>query len=99
MASYQILYWHDIPVQVKATEGRTRHSASLSSRFQEAVDQAAMVAGLIDSDDYTEVYRWGEVEARTGTPEEVAKAVAAELELQYETIDWRATAAAVRGKG
>lgn len=98
MASYQILYWHDIPVQVKATEGRTRSSASLSTRFQEAVDQAAMVAGMIDSDDYTEVFRWGDAQARTGTPEEVAKAVAAELELMYETIDWRATAAAVRGK-
>lgn len=98
MASYQILYWCDIPVQVRASEGRTRQSASLSPRFQEAVDQAAMVVGVIDSDDYTELYVWGEPQERAGSPQEVAKAVAAELEAQYEQIDWRATAARLRAE-
>jgi hypothetical protein len=51
---------------------------------------------VIDSDDYTELYEWGEPQEREGTPQEVAPAVAAELEAQYETIDWRATADALR---
>jgi hypothetical protein len=96
MATVQILYWHDIPVQVKAVAGRERRSVSLSDRFQEAVDRAAMIVGVIDSDDYTELYEWGEPQEREGTPQEVAPAVAAELEAQYETIDWRATADALR---
>ena len=45
MAKYQILYWHDIPLQVKAQVGRTRSSKPLSERFQVAVDNASMEAG------------------------------------------------------
>jgi hypothetical protein len=91
MASYQIMYWHDIPVQVRVKEGRTRVSVPLHARFQEAVDQAAMVAGLIGSDEYSELFRWGEASERPGTPDDVAKAVAWELESQFPEIDWRAT--------
>jgi hypothetical protein len=98
MATVQILYWHDIPVQVKAVAGRERRSLSLSDRFQEAVDRAAMVVGVIDSDDYTDLYEWGPPQEREGSPQEVAAAVAAELEAQYATIEWRATAEALRGK-
>lgn len=96
MASVQVLYWHDIPVQVRASAGRERRSVSLSDRFQEAVDRAAMIAGLIDSDEYTDVYAWGEPHEREGSPDEVARAVAAELEEQYATVDWRATAESLR---
>lgn len=96
MASYQILYWSDIPVQVKAWVGRNRCSTPLSARFAEAVDAAAMVAGLTGSDTYTEQYRWSEPQEREGSPEEVAAAVAAELEAQYPEINWRATAQMLR---
>ena len=99
MATVQVLYWHDIPVQVRASIGRERRSVSLSERFQEAVDRAAMVAGLIDSDDYSDLYAWGEPQERDGSPEEVARALAAELEEQYATINWRATADALRKQG
>jgi hypothetical protein len=98
MATVQILYWHDIPVQVKASEGRERRSMALSDRFQEAVDRAAMIVGVIDSDDYTDLYEWSAPQEREGSPNEVAAAVAAELEAQYTEIDWRATAEALRQK-
>lgn len=97
MAHYQILYWYNIPMQVKATVGRHRHTVPLSERFSEAVDAAAMSAGLSASDAYTEQFRWGESQERAGTPEEVAAVVAAELETLYATIDWRATAQELRG--
>ena len=96
MATVQILYWYDIPVQVKAVAGRDRRSVSLSDRFQEAVDRAAMIVGVIDSDDYTDLYQWGEPQEREGSPQDVAAAVAAELEAKYATIEWRATADALR---
>ena len=96
MATVQVLYWHDIPVQVRASAGRERRSVSLSDRFQEAVDRAAMVVGVIDSDDYTDLYAWGEPQERDGSPQEAAQAVAAELAAQYADINWRATAEALR---
>ena len=54
-----------------------------------------MAAGLIGSDDYSDVLRWSEPQQRDGAAAEVAAAVAAELDRQYATIDWRTTATAV----
>lgn len=93
MTTYQIMYWHDIPVQVRAGGRRERVSIELSSRFQVAVDNAAMAAGLTGTDAYLEGFAWSEPLEREGTPAEVAAAVATELEAQHTAIDWRATAA------
>jgi hypothetical protein len=92
MATYQILYWHDIPVQVRAGGRRDRHTEPLPDRFQEAVDAAAMRAKLTGSDAYTDGFRWGEQQEREGTAAEVARAVAAEIAAAFEEIDWRKTA-------
>jgi hypothetical protein len=99
MATYEILYWHDIPSQVRAkgANPRERVSVQLSQRFQDAIDAAAMAAKLIGTDDYLGMFRWGEVLERAGTPQEVAAAVAAEIEAQYPgEIDWRSTADELR---
>jgi hypothetical protein len=55
MAELTVISWRDIPMQivVRDTEGGSARRL-LPDRFQEAVDAAAMVAGLIGSDDYTE---------------------------------------------
>jgi hypothetical protein len=53
MAELTVIRWRDIPMQVVAREGKTSARRLLSDRFQEAVDASAMVAGLIDADDYT----------------------------------------------
>ncbi|HMO57544.1 MAG TPA: virulence factor [Roseiflexaceae bacterium] len=98
MASYQILYWHDIPLQVRVRGDGERASVALPPRFQEAVDHAAMAAGAVSGELYTAQLRWGERIERPGTPAEVAAAVAAEIEQQYTEIDWRATALALRAK-
>lgn len=92
MAKYQILYWHDIPVQVKAKDRSGRSSRPLSDRFMVAVDKAAMEAGLTGSDSYAGRFHWSDPEEREGPAEIVAAAVAAELEATYESIDWRRTA-------
>lgn len=91
MVEYQILYWHDIPVQVRAREKRERLSKPLSPRFQEAVDQAAMAAGLIGDDDYTELFQWSEPEKAEGSMQEVVDRVASELEAKHATIEWQKT--------
>jgi hypothetical protein len=97
MTSYQILYWHDIPVQVRAGGRRERVSVELPPRFQAAVDSAAMAAGLTGTDAYLEGFVWGETMEREGAPHEVAAAVASELEAKYPTVDWHKTAATIKG--
>ena len=97
MANYQIMYWHDIPVQVRAGGRRDRISIELPQRFQVAVDKAAMAAKLTGTDAYLEGFRWSETLERAGTPAEVATAVSNELEAQFPKIDWRKTAASLKG--
>ncbi len=91
MTTYQVMYWHDIPVQVRAGGRRDRVSIELPQRFQAAVDSAAMAAEITGTDAYLDGFRWSAAEAREGTPEAVAHAVAAELDAQFATIDWRKT--------
>ena len=92
MAKYQILYWHDIPVQVRSGGRHDRVSVPLPDRFQEAVDKAAMRAELTGSEAYTDGFRWGEMQVRDGTAEQTAQTIAAELDAQHEKIPWRETA-------
>jgi len=96
LAKYQILYWHDIPLQVKAQEGRNRASKPLSERFQVAVDNASMEAGLTGTDEYLNLMQWGDPQEREGTPDEIVDALVAELEAQYVKIEWRKTAEALK---
>lgn len=81
--SYQIVYWRDIPAQVKAKAGRTRAGKQLSERFQVYIDRAAMRSGLFNTDDYLNEWRTSEAQEREGEPDAVAEAVAAELEAAY----------------
>jgi Virulence factor len=96
MATYQILYWKDIPVQVRARDEKGRYSLPLPPRFQAAVDQAAMEAGLTADDTYTEIYQWSAVTEKPGAAQEVAEEVASELISQFTVIDWRKTAADIK---
>jgi hypothetical protein len=96
MTQYQILYWHDIPLQVRSRADRERANITLPPRFQEAVDAAAMMAGLTGDDAYTDGLHWSDPAERPGSPDQVATAVAAEIDQQYLAIDWRKTAAALR---
>jgi len=84
MARYQVLYWKDIPAQVKAAgEDRKTVSRALPERFQEQIDERAMREGLIGSDEYLNQWRWTEKRERAGSAEEVAEAVAREIEQQF----------------
>lgn len=81
--TYQIIYWRDIPAQVKAQAGRTKASRQLSERFERAIDRAAMHAGAINTDDYLAEWRKSDWVEREGEPEAVVEALAAELEAAY----------------
>jgi hypothetical protein len=97
-SKYQILYWYDIPIQVRAQDDQGRASAALPDRFQVAIDNAAMAAGRTNSDAYMDTFRWGEMQERPGTAQEVAEAVAAELDTEYPAIDWPKTVEALKAE-
>jgi len=83
MAKYQILYWKNIPAQVKVfEEGKRPLSRPLPDRFQVEIDRIATKEGLIGSDDYLNQWRWTAKMDRAGTAEEVAEGLLRELEQQ-----------------
>ena len=51
-----VIYWRDIPAQVTATDGERTARIQLADRFQQAIDAAAMRAGLVDSEAYLEAW-------------------------------------------
>jgi len=71
-----VIWWRDIPAQVVAKEGRASARAQLSERFQEAIDAAAMRAGLIGTDAYLAEWRREPRECGDDLDAEVAEEVA-----------------------
>ncbi len=84
MAVYQILYWRDIPAQVRVFEGKKPISRQMPERFQVEIDRVAMEEGLAGSDDYLDQWEWTEKRERSGSAEEVIAALLQELEAQYD---------------
>ncbi|WP_420628490.1 virulence factor [Candidatus Leptofilum sp.] len=80
---YQIIYWRDIPAQVKARAGRQRLSKPLSKRFEVAIDEAAMRAGKTESEAYLAEWRNGEWQESEGEPETLLAKFVSELEAAY----------------
>jgi hypothetical protein len=77
-----VITWRDIPAQVTAGKGRGASRIQLSERFQEAIDAAAMRAGLIGTESYLEEWRRESRQCGDDLAAEVA-AVAAQLEDDY----------------
>lgn len=86
MATYKILYWQEVPSQIKAEDESDDINLPLDPRFQARIDLLAARRGLQDSDEYLAQWRWSDEEERDGTASEVAQAVKAELETQ--AADW-----------
>jgi hypothetical protein len=85
MATYKILYWQEIPSQIKAEDDMDDVTVQMPDRFQERIDLMAARRGLQESDAYLAQWKWSEEEDREGSAEEVAEALRAELEAK---ADW-----------
>jgi len=86
MAEYRVIYWKHIPTMVIADENGRQVRVALPPRFQAAVDAYAVADGSTNDAAYSAGWRKGEWQPRDGTPEEVARAVVAELEAAFPTI-------------
>jgi len=90
MATYEIVAWREIPAVVEARDGARSVTRPLSERFQALIDSVAMQLGLESSDAYLAEWTRSAAAERPGTAQEVAEAVAAELEDRFPEFIGRA---------
>jgi Virulence factor len=83
VATYRILYWQEVPSQIKAEDAEDDVTLPLPDRFLALIDRLAMERGLAEADDYLAQWQWSDDEERDGPAREVAATVAAELEAQW----------------
>lgn len=80
MADVTLVFWRDIPAQVIQGKGRSADRVALSERFEQAIDRAAMTAGLAGTDDYLAQWRREPDEA------DDARTLARRIEAEYDDI-------------
>jgi hypothetical protein len=80
MAIYKILYWQEVPTQIKVEDDDDDLTVMLDDRFMKLIDILAAKRGLQDADDYLAQWKWSAEEERDGSALEVAEALKAELE-------------------
>ena len=76
MARVRVMYWKEIPVQVKAEDESGEVSRPLDDRFQQAVDAVSMFDGSSGSDEYLMGFEWGAYSEVEGSADEAATAEA-----------------------
>ena len=87
MGELTIISWRDIPAQVIAKRGRQSAKVQLSSRFQEAVDRAAMRAGKGSSDAYLADWKRSAPRPCSDDLQAEAATEAAAIEARYSDED------------
>ena len=85
MATYRILYWQEVPSQIRAEDENGEVNLPLPPKFMVRIDALAAARGLEGSDDYLAQWRWSEEEVREGSAQDVADAISRELEAQ---VNW-----------
>ena len=95
MAELIVVSWRDIPAQVIVKAGRRTAKRPLPDRFQEAIDRAAMRAGLRDTDAY--LGEWRRVSAGACGDDLEAEAAAAAERLEAEWTEQRLAKAVANG--
>jgi 5-methyltetrahydrofolate--homocysteine methyltransferase len=78
-SKFQILYWQDIPSEVKAWDDFDEIKINLPEKFIRRIDASAQKQGLISEDAYSAHLRWSEPVERAGSPQDVAQAISDEL--------------------
>ena len=82
-SKFQVLYWQDIPSEIKAWDEFDEVKVSLPQRFAERIDSQAQAKGLTSTDDFLAQWRWSDEQERDGTAPEAAEAVKHELEQKF----------------
>jgi len=83
MATYKVLYWQEIPTQIKA-EDDVEDVTVVLDELMAKIDVFAAKRGLQAADDYLAQFKWSDEQERDGSASEVAAALRAE----FEAKDW-----------
>ena len=78
--TYQILYWQEVPVQIRAEDDAGNEVTVELPRAVARVDLLASQRGLSGGDDFSAQYRWGDEIERDGSAADVMADVQAEYE-------------------
>jgi methanogenic corrinoid protein MtbC1 len=82
-STYRILYWQEIPSQVKVEDDAGNEvSVELEPRFAARIDALAQKRGFSGSDEYLAQWSWGDEQEHEGSAAEVAAKVKAALEAE-----------------
>ena len=85
MATYQVLFWQEIPSLVEARDSDGVKKIQLSDKFQALIDEAAMRDGAESTDDYLADWRRGEAVECSDDLEIEARKVAKQLETEFDS--------------
>ena len=83
MTTYRIMYWHDIPYQIKAQDEKGVVKRQLSARFYQAINSAAIARQKYEDNAYMNGWKWAEKQTVESGAKELAEQLANELELNY----------------
>ena len=86
MATYQVLYWQEIPSLVEARDDDGVKKVQLSQKFQSLIDETAMQRDFYGTDAYIEEWNKGPKEERNGSAESVVESVAKDIESRFAEI-------------
>jgi methanogenic corrinoid protein MtbC1 len=82
-AKFQVLYWQDIPSQIKAWDEFNEIKFELPQRFAVKIDSLAQSKGLTSTDDFLSQWKWSDEQERNGTADDVVQALKQEFETKY----------------
>src|SRR5688572_20305243 len=81
VTTYKVLYWQEIPSQIRAEDDAGNEvNLELPKKFADYIDAVAAKRGFGDGDSYSAQWKWGDEQERPGSAHAVAEAVKAELE-------------------
>lgn len=81
------MYWKHIPQSITVEGDGRKVKKELSQKIQNKIDAYAMAIGATSTSDYAKEYKRGDWIERDGSPEEVADALLAELEVEFAKIE------------
>ncbi|HVU26396.1 MAG TPA: virulence factor [Verrucomicrobiae bacterium] len=82
-SKFQVLYWQDLPSQVKAWDDFNEIKVELPPRFAVKIDALAQSKGLTSADDFLSQWKWSDEQERNGVADEVAQTIRQELEAKF----------------
>ncbi|MGS4944193.1 virulence factor [Meridianimarinicoccus sp. RP-17] len=85
MPDITVVFWRDIPAQVLVGRGRAAVKRQLPERFEQAIDRAAMKAGLAGTEDYLAHWRRASGGTAPGSDAEAAAAAADRIDADYDS--------------